>query len=154
MLYAGNGTAVALVASNMNNFYSAITTVGGTSTIILVVDDNEDVASLYALFFRKLGYLVHTAFSGNLALDFIKKEPVDVLISDLNMLEMDGFALAKAITADGWRPNIRRIAVTAQPLDEVEKQARASGFEAIFEKPAKMSELVKWIELNCGICSG
>ena len=70
------------------------------------------------------------------------------------MLEGDGFALAEAITVDGWRPNIRRIALTAQPLDEVEKKARASGFEAIFQKPAKMSDLVKWIELNCGIRGG
>ena len=122
--------------------------------IILVVDDNQDVASINALYLRKLGYLVHTAFSGNIALDFLKKEPVDVLISDLNMPEMDGFALAEAITSDGWRPNIRRIAVTAQPLDEVEKKARASGFEAVFEKPAKMSKLVKWIELNCRIRGG
>jgi CheY-like chemotaxis protein len=70
------------------------------------------------------------------------------------MPEMDGFVLAEAIMADGWRTNIRRIAVTAQPLDEVEKKARASGFEAVFQKPAKMSELAKWIELNCGICNG
>ena len=47
----------------------------GASTIILVVDDNEDVASINALYLRKLGYLVHTAFSGNLALDFIKSNP-------------------------------------------------------------------------------
>ena len=70
------------------------------------------------------------------------------------MPEMDGFALAEVITANGCWPNIRRIAVTAQPLGEVEKKARASGFEAVFQKPAKMSALATWIELNCGICSG
>ena len=118
------------------------------SKSILVVDDNEDVASVYALYFRKRGYLVHMAFNGKCALDFIKWGPVDVVISDLIMPEMDGFALAEAITADGWWPNIRRIAVTAQPLNEIEKNARACGFEAVFEKPAKMSALVKWIEMN------
>ena len=70
------------------------------------------------------------------------------------MPEMDGFALAEAITADGCWPNSRRIAVSAQPLGEVEKKARASGFEVVFERPAKMSELVRWIELKRGTFSG
>ena len=52
---------------------------------------------------------------------------MDVLISDLIIPEMDGFVLA---------------------------EARASGFEAVFQEPAKMSELAKWIESNCGTFSG
>jgi CheY-like chemotaxis protein len=111
----------------------------------------------FLVWMRRLWLLLttwqRTAFNGNRALDFKRRGPVDVVISDLNMAEMDGFALAEAITADGCWPNIRRIAVTMQPLGRVEKKARASGFEAEFEKPAKMSELVKWIELNCGTVS-
>lgn len=122
------------------------------STSILVVDDNEETASAYALYFQKVGYFVRTAFTGDEALEILNTCAVDVLISDLSVPSMDGLAQVEAIIANAWWPKLRRIAVTAEPLDEVADKARSSGFEAVFQKPAKMCALVDWIEQNCRLC--
>jgi CheY-like chemotaxis protein len=141
-----------LVGASIGNVYWVTSTMDNNSISILVVEDNEDIASGYALFFRKVGFSVCTACNGQEALDSLRERTVDVVISDLGMPEIDGFALAEAIRANARWPKIRRVAVTAQPLDEVEKRARSSGFEAVFQKPAKMCDLVNWIEQNCGLC--
>jgi CheY-like chemotaxis protein len=67
------------------------------------------------------------------------------------MPEMDGFELAKAIVANGCLTSIRRVAVTAHPLDEVECNARSSGYEAVFQKPVKITELVRWVQTAFGL---
>jgi CheY-like chemotaxis protein len=122
------------------------------SICVLIVEDNDDIAFAYAQFFCRVGFSVRTACNGEEALAFLRERTVDVLISDLRMPTMDGFALAEAITNTPTCSNIHRVAVTAQPLEDVAKRALSAGFDAVFQKPVKMSDLVKWIEPNCALC--
>jgi len=64
---------------------------------ILVVDDKEYVSEGIAEVLRRKGYLVRTAQSGPVALNFFAREQYDLVISDFNMQPMNGIALLEGV---------------------------------------------------------
>ena len=82
---------------------------------ILVVDDFATMRRIIKNILTQLEYknLVE-ADDGTTALDILKKEKVDLIISDWNMPKMTGIDLLKAIRADASTANIPFIMVTAE----------------------------------------
>ena len=74
-----------------------MTTEGGTATSpdqrVLAVDDEEEVRRLISVILGREGYKVTSAENGSVALEHLEREPFDLVITDLNMPEMDGLAL-------------------------------------------------------------
>ena len=64
---------------------------------ILVVDDEKALADLALEVLSKQGYKVSTATNGEQALNFIKNNPVDLVLSDVIMPNMDGYELATKV---------------------------------------------------------
>ncbi|MCW8918799.1 MAG: response regulator [Gammaproteobacteria bacterium] len=89
------------------------TTTGGEAppagTLLLVDDESNILASLRRLF-RPLGYTVHTAESGAAGLAILEREPVDLVISDMRMPQMDGAQFLEQV-AQRW-PQVVRILLT------------------------------------------
>ncbi len=84
---------------------------------ILIVDDEPEVLDMIATFLEfKKGYTVFTATNGAMALEFLEKQDVDLVISDINMPVMKGFTLLSKIKAK--YPSIRRILMTAYNVEE------------------------------------
>lgn len=73
---------------------------------ILCVDDEQNILSSLRRLFRMHGYDVHTAESGREALQFMEAEPVDLVISDMRMPEMDGVQFLEKVRAN-WPDTIR-----------------------------------------------
>ncbi len=72
-------------------------------SLILLVDDVVTLAEQYAYDLRRLGgFETLVASSGEDALDFLAREPVDCVILDLEMPGMDGFGVLKAVEERGW----------------------------------------------------
>jgi two-component system, NtrC family, response regulator HydG len=110
--------------------------------VLLVVDDEaEHLISLRRLFERD-GAEVHTAPSGELALDIVKKEPVRLILSDLMMPGMSGQELLKAARA--IRPEVDVIVMTAYGTVEAAVEAMREGAYDFIQKPFK-SALIKRI---------
>ena len=59
---------------------------------ILLVDDEPRIVSALQRLLRREGYRILTADSGAAALVILNQESVDIILSDLRMPEMDGFA--------------------------------------------------------------
>ncbi len=57
---------------------------------ILLVDDEPSILSSLRRLLRPVGYRIHTAESGRAGLDILEQEPMDLVISDMRMPEMDG----------------------------------------------------------------
>ncbi len=57
---------------------------------LLFVDDEKNILSSLRRLFRPLGYQIYVASSGQEGLDILKQHPVDLVISDMRMPEMDG----------------------------------------------------------------
>lgn len=77
---------------------------------ILFVDDEQNILSSLRRLFRPEGYEVFLATSGREALAVLEREPIDLVVSDMRMPEMDGAAFLKQV-ATRW-PEVVRILLT------------------------------------------
>lgn len=71
----------------------------GVNPAILVVDDEEKIRNLLRLFLEREDYLVLEAENGEIALDILAKQPVDLVVLDLMMPVMDGWTTCKKLRA-------------------------------------------------------
>jgi len=108
---------------------------------ILVVDDEEAITLLLAQAFSRAGYEVSTAGSGKEALEILKKDKIQVLFLDLNMPEMNGIELCRAIRKD--MPIAMIFAVTGYASLFELADCRDAGFDDYFNKPVNIKTLVK-----------
>ena len=66
---------------------------------ILVVDDEEDILQLLRYNLEKEGYAVRTASNGAQALEVAEKGPLDLILLDVMMPEVDGFEVCRKLRA-------------------------------------------------------
>ena len=114
---------------------------------ILIVDDVPMNLRVAKALFNKIGFHnVFTAGSGKEALEFLDKQPVDLILSDMWMPEMNGTQLAAEINKN---PKLSHIPIVAQTADvETSGNFDMSHFDAIILKPItkeKLSNMVKRI---------
>jgi CheY-like chemotaxis protein/two-component sensor histidine kinase len=112
---------------------------------LLVVDDNEDAATLLADSLRALGHAVTVAHDGPSALALVAEFKPEVALLDLGLPVMDGFELGERLRAEPDLQGIVLIAVTgyAQLLDR--RRTEASGFDAHLAKPIDVHEVDRLI---------
>jgi adenylate cyclase len=102
---------------------------------VLVVDDHPDNRDLLARRLRRDGYEVETAENGRQALQRIMIEPVDVMLLDIMMPEMDGYQVLAQLQGD---PELRHVPViVTSAVDEIDSVARCieMGAEDYLFKP-------------------
>jgi CheY-like chemotaxis protein len=109
--------------------------VSGRSLSILIVDDNEDAASMLALYFQTLGHRVVTAFNGADALALATRASPDVFVLDIGLPDMDGYALAAELRQRKQSSASVIVALTGYGLPEDRARARAAGFDHHLTKP-------------------
>ncbi len=83
---------------------------GEASATLLCVDDEQNILAALRRLFRQDGYRILTAGSGREALTLLESEPVDLVISDMRMPEMDGAHLLERVSSR-W-PQTLRILLT------------------------------------------
>jgi len=111
---------------------------------ILVVDDEESMRNLLNSILAKDGYRVFLAECGEEALDILKRESIDLVMSDLKMPGMDGFELLKRIKTD--YPGIGVVMVTAFGDSYTVKDAILLGADEYVTKPFKRFEISLVVE--------
>jgi CheY-like chemotaxis protein len=109
-------------------------------TKILVVDDVDTIARVYARFLERQGYEVHIAYNGDEALLQYDQFKPDLVISDIRMPKMSGFELASALRKKN--PDQKIILMTGYADEaEVLEQQKSHGFP-FFTKPADLQTTV------------
>ena len=113
-----------------------------TGVHVLVVEDDPDSRELLVSILQKCGARVSDARSGEDALDIFEAGPPDVLVSDIGMPDMDGYALIRRIRARGAEAGqgVPALALTAYARTEDRRRALAEGFQMHLAKPADPSE--------------
>jgi response regulator RpfG family c-di-GMP phosphodiesterase len=76
------------------------------SAIILCVDDEPNILSSLRRLFRAKGYMVLVANSGREGLEILAREPIDLIISDMRMPEMDGAQFLELVRQQ-WPESVR-----------------------------------------------
>lgn len=100
----------------------------------LVVDDDPDTRTYLGFLLETNGAIVTVVDSALHAISAIEQSPPDILLSDIGMPEMDGYALIQTIRASKHR-TIPAIALTAYARDHDRQQALESGFQKHIAKP-------------------
>ncbi len=107
--------------------------------IILVVEDNEDMR---AFIVEKLsGYAVHEAINGKEGFEKAKAILPDLIISDVMMPEMDGYALCEKVKSDEATNHIPIILLTAKGSTESKIQGLETGADDYLLKPFNSREV-------------
>ncbi len=106
---------------------------------ILVVDDEESMCQYLSILLQKEGYEVHTVNSGAQALQLIENDPVDVVMTDIQMPKMDGIQLLKGIK--GIDPTTPVIIMTAYASEQSAIDAVNLGAFSYMQKHCKNDEI-------------
>lgn len=106
---------------------------------VLVVDDENTVCNSCRKILTREGYNVEVALSGEEALNKVKGNGFDVLITDWKMPEIDGIEVAKRIKKEN--PDIAVVMITGYPSVESSIQAIRSGVSDYVPKPFTPEEL-------------
>ena len=112
-----------------------------TERQILVVDDNDFNQSLLKLMLEKLGYPAHVVSGGQQALDWLQQHNPALILLDIEMPQMDGFATLKAIRQDSRLDSVPILALTAHHSSELISQIQHNGFTDVLTKPVELSVL-------------
>lgn len=111
---------------------------------VLVVDDEEVMRNLMTKILEKAGYKVVTADCGFAARSILFEQPIDLVLSDVKMPDMNGFDLLKEIKAD--YPHIAVIMMTAYADSYTIKDALINGADEYITKPFKHYEVTVVME--------
>lgn len=112
---------------------------------ILLVDDDAPFRSAVKTSIEKLNMKVFEAENGLIALKFLLSNEVDLILSDVNMPEMTGFELSRALRDQGIRTPI--VLVTGNPL-YTKADAVQCGARDLINKLFKTDELIAVIQNN------
>ena len=102
---------------------------------VLLVEDFEDTRLFLRLALEDHGFIVFEAENGEVAVQNASRDTPDVILMDLTMPRMDGFAAAKAMRQNDQLKNVPIIAITAHHETDFRSGAKASGFDAYVTKP-------------------
>ena len=103
--------------------------------VLLVVDDSQDNRDMLARRLRRQGYEVLTADGGRSALSTLAATPVDLVLLDVMMPDLDGYAVLERLKADPERRDIPVLMISA--LDDLDSVVRCIqlGAEDYLGKP-------------------
>jgi DNA-binding NtrC family response regulator len=110
---------------------------------LLIVDDNPSLAGAMADVLELKGFAVRSATSGADALAILATQPVDILLTDVRMPDMNGVALYRS-TRKAY-PRLVTILMTAYAADDIIQQGMAEGIKTILTKPVDMNYLISLV---------
>lgn len=103
--------------------------------LLLLVDDFEDMRSMYAEYLALSGYRVAEASDGRQAVARALELRPDLLVMDLSLPVLDGWATMGRLRSDERTDRIPVIALTGHAKPGYSRRARRAGFDAFLTKP-------------------
>ncbi len=108
--------------------------------VILVVDDNQKIRRLIDIYLRREGFSTLLAETGEQALHLLGEQAVDLMIVDIMMPGMDGYALVRQLREN--RMEIPVLMATAKTEFADKKEGFEAGADDYMTKPVDLEELV------------
>ena len=110
---------------------------------VLIVEDDRNIAELLQMYLEKEGYAVTTAFDGGQGLQKFRSIKPDLVLLDVMMPVMDGWAVCKSIRGESTTPIIM---LTAKGETDDKVNGLRSGADDYITKPFEMREVLARIE--------
>ncbi|RJP47910.1 MAG: response regulator [Anaerolineaceae bacterium] len=115
-------------------------------SIILYVEDNHDNRNLVRRVLEAEGYEMADASNAEDAMKKINSIHPDLILMDINMPDMDGYALTARIKATPGFGNVPIVAVTANVMRGDREKSLEAGCDGYIQKPIDIDNLTQQIE--------
>ena len=110
--------------------------------LIMTADDSASIRQMVAFTIKQNGYDVIEAVDGQDALTKLATSKVDMLLTDLNMPNLDGIGLIKGVRSSSLNKFIPIVMLTTESQDGKKAEGKAAGASGWIVKPFKPEQLV------------
>ncbi|UCM91624.1 SpoIIE family protein phosphatase [Streptomyces marincola] len=119
-----------------------------TPARVLVADDNADMREYLTRLLSGAGYQVHAVTDGRQALEAIRQDPPDLVVSDVMMPRLDGLQLVASLRADARTASLPVLLLSARAGQEASIEGLQAGADDYLVKPFAAAELLARVEAN------
>lgn len=113
---------------------------------VMIVDDCGTTRKLLSYIMKERGYKILTASNGLEALEVLATNPIDLVLTDLNMPQMDGVELVKNLRGNDVYKDLPVIMVTTEGGEVDRKTGLEAGVNTYLTKPISPQRLIYEIE--------
>jgi CheY-like chemotaxis protein len=117
---------------------------------VLIVDDQGSIITTLRFQVNHAGFDVLTATNGEEALTMVSKQMPDLVLLDVMMPQLNGFAVCRRLKDDPATGKIPVFIVTSLHADADTEVARESGANEFLVKPIKTDDLIKKLRMYLG----
>jgi two-component system, chemotaxis family, chemotaxis protein CheY len=116
---------------------------------LLAVDDSKTMRDMVSFTLKEAGYNVLEAEDGKAALTVLQGNKVDGIITDLNMPNMNGFDLIRAVRADEKHKFVPILMLTTEGDDSKKQEGKSAGATGWIVKPFNPQKLIDVVKKVC-----
>lgn len=116
---------------------------------ILAVDDSKTMRDMVTFTLKDAGYQTIEAEDGKAALTLLSGSTVDAIITDLNMPNMNGFDLIRAVRADAKHKFVPILMLTTEGDDAKKQEGKSAGATGWIVKPFNPQKLIDVVKKVC-----
>lgn len=109
--------------------------------LILYVEDNLDNRKLVSRVLRASGFAFHGVGDGKAALAYIAEQTPDLILMDINLPEIDGYAMTTELRKLDKLANIPIVALTANVMKADREKSLEAGCDGFIQKPINVDRL-------------
>ena len=113
---------------------------------VLIIEDNENNLYMMRFILTKMGHVVLEARDGGTGVDLAKKNRPDLILMDIQLPVLDGYAATRLIREDETLKEVPIIAVTSYAMVGDRDKAIKAGCTAYVEKPINPVAFIKVLE--------
>ncbi|MDD5593882.1 MAG: response regulator [Candidatus Margulisbacteria bacterium] len=114
--------------------------------IVLIIDDEKGLDAILQECFNKRGYETVVAYDGKAGLELARSFEPDIIILDINMPKMGGYAVAQILKNDEKLKVIPIVVLTVRDQLEDKEIAKEIGVAEFFTKPFKADDLANEVD--------
>jgi two-component system, chemotaxis family, chemotaxis protein CheY len=126
---------------------NAVKTKMDTKPIILIVDDSEFVRNYHSYILEQADFQVITAVDGSDGLEKLYTHPCDLVLTDINMSNMDGYEFIRRVRADGKYGSLPIIIVSTESEGKDKMKGFDAGANLYLVKPSAPEMMVENIRM-------
>jgi two-component system chemotaxis response regulator CheY len=118
---------------------------------VLIVDDSEFTRNYHSYILREANFETVTAVDGADALEKLYTQPFDLVLTDINMANMDGYEFIRRVRSNGDYDNLPIVIISTESESEDKSRGFLAGANLYIVKPTEPQSLIENISMVLGI---
>ena len=117
---------------------------------VLTIDDSRTMRDMLRMTLSDAGYTVFQAVDGEDGLRALAKDPVDLIITDINMPKLDGYGVIREVRKDAAFDHLPILVLSTESEQQSKNVAKDAGATGWIVKPFDPAQLVDVVAKVCG----